>query len=191
MEYSLFFLNTRWMPRVMIWDAPSSDKDLSVKAYVQRMKLYSINSRAHDALCCGQFGLHTLLISYLYIVLFFDIVCLYCVLPQSTSLHTPACPPYYMPCSTHNNIFDYATYGSQVCLCTSLDIIYLTHALFVLSNCTLNHADLAASLDYYFPVRLRHMSSNMTSSIMQHIGCRSHEDQISEANICNLHSVGG
>ena len=191
MEYSLFFLNTGWMLRAMIWDALSSNKYLSVKVYVQRMKLRSINSREHDVLCCGQFGLHTLLVSYSYIALFFVIVCPYCVLPQSTSLRTPAHPPYYMPCRTHNNVFNYAAYGSQVCLCTSLDVIYLTHASFAPSNCTLNHADLVASLDYYFPVGLRHMSSNMMSLIMQHIGCRSHKDEISEANICNLRSLGG
>ena len=52
-EYSPFFLNTGWMLRAMIWDALSSDKYPSVKAYAQRMKLCSINSRAHDALCCG------------------------------------------------------------------------------------------------------------------------------------------
>ena len=46
--YSLFFLNTRQMPRAMIWDAPSSDKYLSVKVYVQRMKLAL--TMAHDAL---------------------------------------------------------------------------------------------------------------------------------------------
>ena len=46
-RYSPFFLNMGRMPRVMIWDAPSSDRCPSVKAYVQRMKLTL--TAAHDA----------------------------------------------------------------------------------------------------------------------------------------------
>ena len=46
--YSPFFLNTGQMPRVMIWDAPSSDEYLSVRAYAQRMRLALM--AVHDAL---------------------------------------------------------------------------------------------------------------------------------------------
>ena len=46
--YTPFFLNTRRMPRAMIWDNPGRDKYPSMRTYTWKMKLALI--AAHDAL---------------------------------------------------------------------------------------------------------------------------------------------